>query len=116
MAGFDGAVSRFEGSIKKLETAIGRAWDNDGKGGVLTSLMDWLAKSVQYLAETNGTVVQIASGVGILAGAWAGLKGITNIGALLTGGGLPASAVALTEAAGALNVAAIRLGAAGGGS
>lgn len=114
MAGFDGAVSRFEGAIKNLETAVGRAWDSDGKGGPLTTVTDYLGQLVQKTAELPSGLVQGLSAALGVAGISAGAAGAWNIGKLLlTGGGLPASAVALNEAAAALNVAAARLGTAG---
>lgn len=114
MAGFDGAVSRFEGSIKNLETAIGRAWDKDGRGGFLTGATDWLGKTIQHAAELPSGIVQGGSAAAGVAGAAAGAYGVWNISRLLlTGGGLPASAIALNEAAAALTGAAIRLGGAG---
>lgn len=114
MAGFDGAVSRFEGAIKNLETAVGRAWDKDGQGGPLTQITNYLGQLVQKTAELPTGIVQgLSAALGIAGGA-AGAAGAWNIGKLLlTGGGLPASAVALNEAAAALNVAAVRLGAGG---
>jgi hypothetical protein len=56
MAGFDGAVSRFEGAVKNLETAVGRAFDKDGKGGLLTAGMDWAGSATQWMAERHGGV------------------------------------------------------------
>lgn len=114
MAGFDGAVSRFEGAIKNLETAVGRAFDSEGKGGPLTQATDYLGQLVQKTAELPTGIVQALTAALGLAGGAAGALGAWNIGKLLlTGGGLPASAVALNEAAAALNVAAVRLGAGG---
>ncbi|MGN6284511.1 MAG: phage tail tape measure protein [Afipia sp.] len=110
MAGFDGAVSRFEGSVKNLETAIGRAFDNDGKGGLLTGGVSMLGSITQWLAERDSKLLAgggLALGAGGLAGAgfgaWHFLK-------LMSGGfGLSASATALDASAAALMGAATAL-------
>jgi hypothetical protein len=61
MSGFDGAVSRLEGSLKNLQTAIGRAWDANGAGGPLTTITDMAGKLVQSFAELNSHVLRAAS-------------------------------------------------------
>lgn len=103
MAGFDGAVSRFEGAVKNLETAALRAWDDGGKGGPLTWVVDRAAKLAQSLTEVDGSAVRVITGMGGLAAALAGAKGL-NL--LFTGFGLKGSAEALTAAAGELTMAA----------
>ncbi|WP_438278075.1 phage tail tape measure protein [Nitrobacter sp.] len=107
MAGFDGAVSRFEGAVKNLETAVGRSFDNDGKGGMLTGAADWVARAIQRAAEANPKLIAgsaVAAGVG---GAAATLYGGYALVRSLAGGfGLSASAVALDGAAAALTAAA----------
>lgn len=111
MSGFDGAVSRFEGATKNLETAIGRAFDADGKGGLLTTGTNFLAKATQWMAEQNPKVVggaAIATGAG--AGALSLYAGVKVWKLLATGGGLTASAVALDGAAAALTAAAGAIG------
>lgn len=111
MAGFDGAVSRFEGAIKNLETAIGRGFDADGKGGLLTSITDFLGKGTQWFAEQNPKLV--AGGATAVGAAGLGLAGFTAwkfLNILTTGGGLTASAVALDSSAAALTAAAVKLG------
>lgn len=100
-AGFDGAVARFEGAIKNLETAMGRAWDGGGEGGFLTGLADTGAKAVQALAEMNAGVLQVTGGL-----TWLGGKVIGGAGTI----GLIASAFALTKSAGELSIAAGLLG------
>ncbi|MCA6099194.1 phage tail tape measure protein [Bradyrhizobium australafricanum] len=107
MAGFDGAVSRFEGAVKNLETAVGRAFDADGKGGLLTKITDLLGQAIQKSAELPPGVVAggaIAAGVaGKAAYAYGGYK---LLQLLTTGGGLTSSAVALDASAAALTSAA----------
>ena len=93
MAGFDGAVSRFEGAMKNVETAIGRAWDNGGKGGALSALTDAAGSLVQRFAELDKTAVQVISGFGGIAAVAAGVKGTVSVGNLLTGGRLGGAAV-----------------------
>ena len=96
MSGFDGAVSRFEGATKNLETALGRAFDANGKGGLLTGAADTMGRVVQALAEAPGSLQRLAVEAGAVASVFAGLKGAE---ALMGGFGLKGSAVALTEAA-----------------
>jgi len=111
MAGFDGAVSRLEGSLKNVETAIGRSWDSDGKGGVLTKLTDAAGNLAQSFTEMNTRVVQVGSGLGLLGAGLVGLEGLVGLKNLLGGGtALTASAVALDQSAVALTLAASRLG------
>lgn len=110
MAGFDGAVSRFAGAVKNLQTAIGRSFDNDGKGGLLTMGTDWAGIATQWLAERgNGTIAagSAAVGAGGLAAGAIGAYKFLQI--LTTGGGLTASAAALDAAAAALTGAAATL-------
>ncbi|MCK1424596.1 MULTISPECIES: phage tail tape measure protein [unclassified Bradyrhizobium] len=111
MSGFDGAVSRLEGSIKNLETAIGRAFDNDGKGGPLTWATDMLGKGVQGTAELPPWAV----GAGAAAAAGGGIYGGVKFAQTIFGGfGLSSSAVALDGSAAALTAAAAELSAAAG--
>lgn len=110
MAGFDGAVRRFQGATTNLETKLGRAWDNDGKGGALTWVTDKAGKLVQSMAEMDNSVVQVGSAMAALGVAFVGVK---SIGLLAGGFGLKGSAVALGESAVALNAAATRLSAGG---
>jgi TP901 family phage tail tape measure protein len=106
MAGFDGAVSRFEGAIKNLETAAGRAVDNDGKGGALTSATDMVARAIQGLAELPASAHRAAIGIAAFGTALAGVKTLQT---LLGGFGLAASATALDGSAAALTLAATKL-------
>jgi TP901 family phage tail tape measure protein len=93
MSGFDGAVSRFEGAVKNMETAIGRAWDKDGKGGPLTRLMDTAAQLGQHFAELDGTTIQITSGLAaVVTGATAAASALTILGKLTGIPGLPKAA------------------------
>jgi hypothetical protein len=109
MAGFDGAVSRFEGAVKNLETAVGRSFDNDGKGGLLTWVTNAIGGAIQKAAEANPNLI-----AGGAIGAGAGGLLATGYGAvkfmqMMTGGGLAASATALDGAAAALTAAAAEL-------
>lgn len=106
MAGLDGAMSRLEGSLKNLGTAIGRAFDNsgEGNGGMLTKLTDSSAKLVQGFAELNGTVLA----AGTTVAAVFGLGGAAATGAKIVGGLLGASA--LTGVAGAAGSKAMSIG------
>ncbi|WP_375455714.1 phage tail tape measure protein, partial [uncultured Methylobacterium sp.] len=110
MAGFDGAVKRFQGAVTNVETKLGRAWDNDGKGGALTWVADKAGHLVQSFAELDNRVVQATTVVAALGTAFVGVK---SIGLLAGGFGLKGSAVALAESAAALNAAAARLGVSG---
>ena len=111
MAGFDGAISRFEGSVKNLETAIGRAFDKDGKGGILTGGADLLGKVTQGAAELPPWML----GAGASVGAYGALVGGGMFAKSLMGGfGLATSAVALDGSAAALTAAAAQLSAASG--
>lgn len=87
MEGFDGAVSRFEGATKNLETAIGRAFDEskDGKSGFVTQFTNTAGQFVQALAEAPPALVRLTTEAGAAAAAFAGLKGLE---ALLGGFGL----------------------------
>ncbi|MCK1618057.1 phage tail tape measure protein [Bradyrhizobium sp. 159] len=111
MSGFDGAVSRLEGSIKNLETAIGRAFDNEGKGGPLTWATDMLGKGVQGTAELPPWAVGAGAAVAAGGGLYGGVKFAQS---LFSGFGLSSSAVALDGSAAALSASAAELSAAAG--
>ena len=96
MAGFDGAVSRFEGATLNLQTALGRSFDANGKGGMLTGGTDAAAKFVQMLAEAPPQLQRLAFEASAAAAIFAGFKGAE---ALMGGFGMKGAAVALTEAA-----------------
>jgi TP901 family phage tail tape measure protein len=107
MAGFDGAVSRFEGAGMNLKSAIGQSLDNNGKGGALTWVTDAIAKAIQGAAEMPKGVVAGGAITAGVAGAGASAYGAYKFMQLLTtGGGLTTSAVALDGAAAALTSAA----------
>lgn len=114
MSGFDGAVSRFEGAVKNLETSVGRAFDNDGKGGLATWGADLAGRGTQWMAERPPWMV----GAGAAAAAGGGLYGGVKFAQTLFGGfGLSSSALALDGSAAALSAAAAALsGAAGVGA
>ena len=109
-AGYDGAKRRLEGAITNLETKLGRAWDNDGNGGLLTGVTDRAGKLVQSFAELDNRVVAAASVVAAFGTAFVGIK---SLGLLTSGFGLTTSAAALDGSAAALTAAAARLGGAG---
>lgn len=112
MAGFDGAVSRFEGAVKNLETAVGRAFDSDGRGGLLTRGMDLAGSLTQWFAERDSRLLAGgAVGVGAAGLASGALGYYKFMHILATGGGLTTSATALDGAAAALTRAAVALGA-----
>ena len=104
MAGFDGAMSRLEGSRKNAETAMGRAWDDDGKGGMMTKAVDTIASLVQHFAELDKTTLQAVSAITYLGGK------ATEAGGTF---GLAYAALRLNSSATALSAAATRLGAPG---
>lgn len=110
MAGFDGAVSKFEGAVKNLETAIGRSFDNDGKGGFLTSAATKVGEFIQGLSEANPHLLRLGASAAAIAAAWVGAK---SIGMFAGGFGLKGSAVALDGSAVALTRAAGMLAAGG---
>jgi Phage-related minor tail protein len=109
MSGFDGAVSRFEGAVKNLETAVGRSFDNDGKGGLLTWVTNAIGGAIQKAAEANPNLIAggalTAGGLGLGATGYGAFKFMQ----MMTGGGLAASATALDGAAAALTAAAAEL-------
>ncbi len=110
MAGFDGAVSRFEGAVKNLETAVGRSFDNAGKGGPLSWGVDLGARATQWAAELPPGVLAGGAAAAYAAGKGAQIYGGFKLLQLLTtGGGLTASAVALDGSAAALTAAAATL-------
>ena len=76
MASFDGALSRFEGALKNVETALGRAWDNEGKSGPLTRVTDFAAQQAQRFAELDSSTQRLISGFGALGAILAGLKAV----------------------------------------
>jgi TP901 family phage tail tape measure protein len=109
MAGFDGAVSRLEGSLKNVETAIGRSWDSDGKGGALTALTDVAGKLAQSFTELNTTTIQILTGMAAVVSASAGIASAFGLATKFFGA--PALAGPAAAATGLIGVPAV-LGAA----
>ncbi|MCJ2077887.1 phage tail tape measure protein [Methylobacterium sp. E-016] len=112
MAGFDGAVLRFQGAVTNLETKLGRAWDNDGKGGALTDITSKAGQFIQHVAELDNRVVQagtVAAGIGTV------LVGLKSIGLLQSGFGMKPAAAELMTAAKMLQGAAVKNGGGLGG-
>ena len=73
MAGFAGAVARFEGSTKNLETAIGRA-----NQSWVTPLIDTAAKVQQAFVESGDKSVALATQLGVATAAVAALSTAVN--------------------------------------
>ncbi|HEU4806114.1 MAG TPA: hypothetical protein VFS91_09990, partial [Nitrobacter sp.] len=113
MAGFDGAVSRFEGAIMNFKTALGSSLDNGGKGGLLTAGTNALGGATQWAAEMQRRHPIRALAVEGTVGAAATVAGAAFTAKLLNGFGLGSSAIALDGAAAALTSAATALGAKG---
>ncbi len=108
MAGFDGAASRLKGAATNLETAVGRAFDDGGRGGLLTRGTDLAAKGVQGLAELDGKALVAAAGLAAAAGAVGSFAGSLRLAGMFLGlpaltalGGMAAAIGAVTLAAGA---------------
>ncbi|WP_336801817.1 phage tail tape measure protein [Kaistia sp. MMO-174] len=108
--GFSGAADRLSGSIKNLETAIGRAFDANGEGGVLTTVTDLTAKTVQHLSEINPNLLAFGGALGAIGSKVAEFTAAWNLTSTLlefrASTALSASAAELTAAAGALTRAA----------
>lgn len=118
MAGYDGAMKRFEGATKNLETALGRSLDDEGRGGFLTSLTDAAARATMALAELPQPVLAVGAAIAWAGGKVAGIAGtVALVGAAFS---LKGSAAALTAAAARLGiggtVSAVGSAAAGGAS
>ena len=101
MTGFNAELQKAQGSLLNLRTAIGRAWDDDGKGGggLATAAAARLAEFTQAVAEAPPGVLQLGTAAAAAGTAFVGLK---SIGLLKGGFGLNASALALDRAAGHL--------------
>jgi Phage-related minor tail protein len=84
MAGFDGAVSRLEGSLKNVETAIGRAWDQGKNGGPITEAATAAGSLAQRFAELNASAVQLISGLAAAAAAGIGIRSALGIASWAT--------------------------------
>lgn len=109
MGGVGGSFEQAKGAIDNFVLSVGTANERLIKFG-LDGFSDVLG-SFEKLS-TGGQ--QVATAFGALAAVGGGVYGTAKLLGLLTGGaGLNASAVALTESAAALNLAAARLGAAG---
>ena len=80
MEGFDGAVSRFEGAIKNLETALGRSLDPQ-----LTSGTNFLGQITQAFAELDPKVHLAAAAFGAAAIAIVGFETAVKTVAALNG-------------------------------
>lgn len=105
-AGFDGAMDRLKGASMNLETAVGRAWDNNGKGGILTKGTDLAGKAIQGLAELDGKAIMagtalmgLAGSIGTVAGALRLAGTFMGLPALAALGGMAAAVGAVTLAA-----------------
>ncbi len=92
MAGFDGAMSRFEGAVKNLETAMGRAYDKP-----LTQGFDIAGKAIQAFTELDdgahraaGAMLGVVTAAVSLSG---GLKALSAFDRLSGGSGFKAPGV-----------------------
>ena len=70
MAGFDGAVSRFEGATKNFETAMGRAFDKPMTGGY-----DAAAKALQTFNELPDATHRLVGELGAASAAAVAFSG-----------------------------------------
>lgn len=114
-AGFDGAVTRLEGTIKNFESAVGRALDNNGKGGLLTRATDKVGQGIQWAAELPPWLLATGAGAGGALATGGAAYGAWKFFQAMSGGfGLTASAAALDGAAAALTGAAAKLATGGG--
>jgi hypothetical protein len=96
MAGFDGAMSRLEGSAKNLETAFGRAND-----AWLTPTINEGAHLVQSLAEMDVGTQRVVTALGAAATAIVGFETVLKGAAVVqTMAGNPASAAAISALGG----------------
>jgi hypothetical protein len=80
MAGFDGAMSRLEGSTKNLETAFGRAND-----AWLTPTINEGAHLVQSLAEMDVGTQRVVTALGAAATAIIAAETAIKVGAIING-------------------------------
>jgi hypothetical protein len=93
MAGFDGAVARFENAAKNLETAVMRAADQPnkpGEQGPLTKATNWAADTVQNLAEKDNSTLRKGAIAGLAASAYMTFEGLVKAASILNrlaGGG-----------------------------
>jgi hypothetical protein len=85
MAGYDGAVKMRAGSEKNLQTSIGRALDDDGKGGALTAFTRGLANATQSLAELPSKVLGPAAVAAYAGGKAAEIGGTAALFGTATG-------------------------------
>ena len=102
MAGFAGAVARFEGSTKNLETAIGRA-----NQSWVTPLIDTAAKVQQAFVESGDKSVALATQLGVATAAVAALSTAVTLNTIKNNlAGTPGGAMVGRLGAGAQFVAA----------
>ncbi|WEK50302.1 MAG: phage tail tape measure protein [Candidatus Kaistia colombiensis] len=124
--GYSGAADRVVGALKNLETAIGRAIDANGEGGLLTKVTDLTGKTIQHLSELNPNLLAFGGAIGVVGSKVAEFTAAWNVvdkllefraSTALTASAaeLSGAAVALTRAAGVQAGEAALGGAAGGG-
>lgn len=85
MSGYDGAVKMRAGSEKNLQTSIGRALDDDGRGGALTAFTRGLANATQSLAELPSKVLGPAAVAAYAGGKAAEIGGTAALFGTATG-------------------------------
>ena len=106
MGGFYGALKRIENTRLNVETAAGRALDNNGEGGgLLTKAATAIADFQQHIAELDPKLVALGTTVAAVGGQIASAAGTL---------GLMGSALALTKSAASLELAAAKLAVNGG--
>ena len=103
MAGFDGSLSKLGNALANVETALGRAWDGQGSGGLLTDATAAAARLTQSFAEASPVVQRAATEVAALGAAAAAMK---SFGLFKDGFGMGGAAVKLEGSAFQLEAAA----------
>ncbi len=111
MAGFDGALGQLQNSLANVDTALGRAWDGGGSGGLLTDATRAAARLTQAFAEASPVVQRAATEVSALGAAAAAMKGF---GLFKDGFGMGGAALKLDGSAFNLDAAARALQVAAG--
>ena len=111
--GFNANLQKLNNSMMNVDTALGRAFDGGGSGGMLTDATGAAARFAQRLAEADPIILRTGAEFAAAGAAVAGLKGLNLVQEVLGGlKGLGKGAIALetsaleaTVAEGALTVA-----------
>lgn len=107
MAGLGGAFERLKGSVETFTQSMGEA-----NAKWLTFTFDGIGNAIDAISNMSEPARRVATAMGLAATALGGYGAFKMIAGLT---GLGAAGPALLESAAALNVAAARLGATGGG-